>query len=93
MRKMLTIQRVLAIRKVICCAIRKHKTDICTLGEKINKLFADISNSHNHAFGHHNECRDYYCSSEKTSEDLVLTVKNSAFWSKIQYINNNNNKA
>ncbi|CAB3237971.1 unnamed protein product [Arctia plantaginis] len=83
---MLTTQRILAIRKVICCAVKKHKAETLELGERINKLYTDISNSCNHAFGHHTKCLDHYCSSEKKNEDLVLRVKNSAFWAKIQYI-------
>lgn len=66
MRKMLTTQRILAIRKVICLAIKELKNDVTELiGMRINKLYKDISNSYNHAFGHHKECLDYYCSSEK----------------------------
>ncbi|CAB3249485.1 unnamed protein product [Arctia plantaginis] len=86
MRKMVTTQRILAIRKVICCAIKKHKAETLELGERINKLYTDISNSCNHAFRHHTKCLDHYCRSEKKNEDLVLRVKNSAFWAKIQYI-------
>lgn len=86
MRKMLTTQRILAIRKVICLAIKKLKNDVDEKGIRINKLYEDISNSYKHAFGHHNECRDYYCSSEKKSEDLLPKVKSSAVWAKIQYI-------
>lgn len=65
MRKMITIQRKFAIRKVICCAIRRHNMDTSALGERINKLHTDICNSYNHAFGHHNECLEYYCTSKK----------------------------
>ncbi|XP_069355893.1 uncharacterized protein [Maniola hyperantus] len=86
MRKMLTTQRILAIRKVICLAIKKHKNDKAELGVRINSLYADISNAYNHAFGHHAECEGHYCSSEKKSDDLVPKVNNSTFWFKIQYI-------
>ncbi|CAH2088144.1 unnamed protein product [Euphydryas editha] len=86
MRKMLTTRRILAIRKVICLAVKKHKNDSAELGVRINNLYADVSNSYNHGFGYHDNCLDHYCSSEKTSDDLVPKVRNSTYWSKIQHI-------
>lgn len=68
MRKMLTTQRMLAIRKVICAAIKADKSDLAELGEKINNLYVDISNSYNHEFGHHDVCLEHYCSSKKNED-------------------------
>ena len=79
-------QRILAIRKVICSAIKHHKNNTVDWGLGIHNLFLDISNSYKHAFGHHNDCIDHYCCSEKQNEDLVPKIKSSTFWAKIQYI-------
>lgn len=67
-------------------AVKKRKNDSGESGVRINNLYADISDSYNHAFGHRDNCLDHYCSSENNSDDLVPKVTNSTFWSKIQHI-------
>lgn len=86
LRKKITTERILAIRKVINCAIKHHKLNDSDTTTKINNLYADISNSINHAFGNHNDCKDYYCQSSRTSEDLTLTLRTCSIWFRIKTI-------
>ncbi|XP_049705378.2 uncharacterized protein LOC126056452 [Helicoverpa armigera] len=85
-RKKITTERILAIRKVINCAIKKHKIDNIDHTNKINNLYGDIMNSMNHAFGDHESCKDYYCQSSRASEDLTLTLKTCSIWFRIKTI-------
>lgn len=87
-RKKITTQRILAIRKVICSSIAEHTAKDVNFDTKVNSLFSDITNSHNHAFGNHEHCQPYYCNSQKNSEDLTLTLKTCSIWHRIKFIIN-----
>ncbi|KAH9637625.1 hypothetical protein HF086_007339 [Spodoptera exigua] len=88
LRKKITTQRILAIRKVICSSIKEHISKDADFDSKVNLLFIDITNSYNHAFGNHEHCQPYYCTSQKNSEDLTLTLKTCAIWHRIKFIVN-----
>lgn len=51
----------------------------------LNKL-KTISNSYNHAFGHHTDCQEFYCASQRASEDVTIKLKNTAFEMQIKTI-------
>ncbi|KOB67837.1 hypothetical protein OBRU01_19203 [Operophtera brumata] len=85
-RKMLSTQRILAIRKSICLAVKKNSTENRDPSKKIHDLHVDISNACNHAFGQHDDCKPYYCESAKKSENIVPKLKTSTLWTRIRYI-------
>ncbi|KAF9409839.1 hypothetical protein HW555_010917 [Spodoptera exigua] len=66
----------------------EHISKDADFDSKVNLLFIDITNSYNHAFGNHEHCQPYYCTSQKNSEDLTLTLKTCAIWHRIKFIVN-----
>lgn len=88
LRKKITTQRILAIRKVICSSITEHISKDATFDIKVSNLFTDIMNSYNHAFGNHENCQPYYCTSQNNSEDLTLILKTCAIWHRIKFVVN-----
>lgn len=88
LRKKITTQRILAIRKVICSSITEHISKDATFDIKVSNLFTDILNSYNHEFGNHENCQPYYCTSQNNSEDLTLILKTCAIWHRIKFVVN-----
>lgn len=87
LRKKLTTQRILAMRKVICLSITKQNSKDTNFDTKVNSLYKDISNSYNHAFGNHEYCQPYYCSSQKKQrrcysnfEDVCYLAQNKIYY-------------
>lgn len=88
LRKKITTQRILAIRKVICASISENSSKDSDFDTKVNSLYTDINNFYNHAFGHHENCQPYYCTTQNDSEDVTLILKTCAIWHRIKFIVN-----
>lgn len=75
--------------KFITSSINEHFNKDVSFDSKVNNsLYKDITNSCNHAFGNHENCEPYYCSSQKKSEDLTSNWKTNAIWHRIKFIVN-----
>lgn len=82
-RKSVTKKAILAIRCTIVKAIKKHKNN-----SDVELLFAEILQSHMHAFGNHANCKAYFCTkvgevNENKVSDGFFT---SSLWQRIDFI-------
>lgn len=83
-RKMLTESKILSIRKVVIASIKKYKLEKDKT-EAVASFRNEIQNSILHAFGNHENCKNYYCSKEKTQQSN-MEIKSTTFWFRIQTI-------
>ncbi|GBP90191.1 hypothetical protein EVAR_64173_1 [Eumeta japonica] len=81
-RKTLTEVKIMSIRKVVIASIKKYKLE----NDKTNTKFRkEIQNSIYHAFGNHQNCKDYYCSKEKVAQNN-MEIENTMFWFRLKAI-------
>ncbi|CAH2100195.1 unnamed protein product [Euphydryas editha] len=83
-RKMLSESKIMSIRKVVIASIKKYKLEKHKT-EAVAAFRNEIENSIQHAFGNHENCKNYYCSKEKTQQSN-MEIKNTTFWFRIQTI-------
>lgn len=83
-RKTLTNIKIMSIRKVIIASIQKYKLKK-DVPEAITSFRNEVQNSIYHAYGNHENCNDYYCSKEKTTQ-TNMEIERNIFWLRIKTI-------
>lgn len=80
-RKTLTEIKIMSIRKVVVASVKPFKSGK-DKPEAVANFRKEVQNSIYHAFGNHENCKDFYCSKEKTIQSN-MEIKNTTFWFRI----------